>query len=216
VWAKQLKFKQHFQRQRKELIEPLHLTPLAVRLGRSVKLLFQPAEEFGAGAKQMVEEGVLDGVDEVYGIHLITAMRTGTIGVKDGPLMAAPGTHLWVLHLCSAALHVFHCVVFVGLHCMGASALACANRDPLIATSIMIIITTSPATHNTIITAYIITTRRLRHGRCNHRQQHFHNHHNHQHHSPLTIITTFIVIITNTSPATLPQPHKAPSSPPTS
>ena len=31
-----------------------------------MKLLFQPAEEFGAGAKQMVDEGVLEGVDEVY------------------------------------------------------------------------------------------------------------------------------------------------------
>ena len=32
----------------------------------------------------------LDDVAQVYGIHLMTALPTGTIGVKDGPLMAAP------------------------------------------------------------------------------------------------------------------------------
>jgi metal-dependent amidase/aminoacylase/carboxypeptidase family protein len=31
----------------------------------SVKLLFQPAEEFGGGAKYMVRDGVLEGVDQV-------------------------------------------------------------------------------------------------------------------------------------------------------
>ena len=56
----------------------------------SVKLLFQPAEEFGCGAKYMVQEGVLEGVDQVYGLHLLTPFATGTCAVKPGPLMAAP------------------------------------------------------------------------------------------------------------------------------
>ena len=35
-----------------------------------VRLLFQPSEEGpGSGAKQMIEEGVLEGVNEVYGLH---------------------------------------------------------------------------------------------------------------------------------------------------
>lgn len=38
----------------------------------------------------MVADGVLDGVDEVYGLHLLNTLETGTIGVKAGPLMAAP------------------------------------------------------------------------------------------------------------------------------
>jgi metal-dependent amidase/aminoacylase/carboxypeptidase family protein len=33
----------------------------------AVKLLFQPAEEFGGGAKEMVKDGALEGVDEVRG-----------------------------------------------------------------------------------------------------------------------------------------------------
>ena len=54
----------------------------------SIKLCFQPAEEFGGGAQYMLEQ--LDDVEQVYGFHLFTGLRTGTIGVKEGPLMAAP------------------------------------------------------------------------------------------------------------------------------
>eukprot|EP00933_Yihiella_yeosuensis_P004944 TRINITY_DN109356_c0_g1_i1.p1 TRINITY_DN109356_c0_g1~~TRINITY_DN109356_c0_g1_i1.p1 ORF type:complete len:450 (+),score=90.07 TRINITY_DN109356_c0_g1_i1:42-1352(+) len=56
----------------------------------SVQLLFQPAEEFGGGARYMVKEGALKGVSQVFGIHLFTPLQLGTIGVKGGPLMAAP------------------------------------------------------------------------------------------------------------------------------
>lgn len=56
----------------------------------SVKLIFQPAEEFGGGAKYMVKDGVMEDVDEVYGVHLMNFLETGIIGVKAGPLMAAP------------------------------------------------------------------------------------------------------------------------------
>lgn len=61
----------------------------------SVKLIFQPNEENVQGALAQIKEGVMsDGslgpkVDEVYGIHLIAAMPTGVVGVRDGPLMAA-------------------------------------------------------------------------------------------------------------------------------
>ena len=37
----------------------------------------------------MIEDGALDGVDEVYGIHLWNYQKYGTIGVKQGPIMAA-------------------------------------------------------------------------------------------------------------------------------
>ena len=37
----------------------------------------------------MINEGVLDGVDEIYGIHLWNYQNVGEIGVKDGPIMAA-------------------------------------------------------------------------------------------------------------------------------
>lgn len=57
----------------------------------TVRLLFQPAEEGGAGAKKMVEEGALDGVDEVYGFHNWPMQPVGTVALKSGPVMAQAG-----------------------------------------------------------------------------------------------------------------------------
>lgn len=53
-----------------------------------VRYVFQPAEEGGAGALRMVNEGVLDGVDAALGLHVWTGLPSGTVGVVDGPLMA--------------------------------------------------------------------------------------------------------------------------------
>jgi len=54
-----------------------------------VRLLFQPAEEKGAGAKQMVEEGVLDGVAMIFGGHLDRHYPPGQLVVTDGPVNAS-------------------------------------------------------------------------------------------------------------------------------
>lgn len=54
----------------------------------AVVLLFQPAEEGLHGARLMVEEGCLKDVVEVYGIHLLSTMPLGQIGVSAGPVMA--------------------------------------------------------------------------------------------------------------------------------
>ncbi len=55
----------------------------------SVKLIFQPAEEGGAGAKKLVEEGVLDGVKAVFGIHVWAELPSGVIATRRGPMNAS-------------------------------------------------------------------------------------------------------------------------------
>jgi amidohydrolase len=55
----------------------------------NVVFIFQPAEETGEGAKKMVEEGVLDQVDGIFGIHISTLFPIGTVNYRTGPLMAA-------------------------------------------------------------------------------------------------------------------------------
>jgi amidohydrolase len=56
---------------------------------RALRMLFQPAEEGEGGAQAMVAAGVMDGVAQVYGVHLWNELPVGTIGIKAGPLMAA-------------------------------------------------------------------------------------------------------------------------------
>lgn len=55
----------------------------------TVKFFFQPAEEVGGGAKAMIEEGCMDGVDNVFGIHLWSDLPVGTVSVEEGPRMAS-------------------------------------------------------------------------------------------------------------------------------
>lgn len=52
--------------------------------GGEVRLVFQPAEEIGQGARPFVEAGVLDGADRVFGIHTASDLPSGTIGLKSG------------------------------------------------------------------------------------------------------------------------------------
>ncbi|CAN5568517.1 amidohydrolase [soil metagenome] len=57
----------------------------------TVKVLFQPAEEGGGGARVMIEEGVLEDphVDYVFGMHMDQDVSLGDISLRAGPAMAA-------------------------------------------------------------------------------------------------------------------------------
>jgi amidohydrolase len=54
-------------------------------------VIFQPAEEGGAGAKAMVDDGLMDrfSVHEVYGLHNMPGLPVGQFAIRPGPLMAA-------------------------------------------------------------------------------------------------------------------------------
>ncbi|MFW5788144.1 MAG: M20 metallopeptidase family protein [Halanaerobiales bacterium] len=66
-------------------------------LKHNIKLIFQPGEEMKGGAKHMIEDGVLEGdkksdissVDAIIALHLWPDFPTGTVGIKEGPTMAA-------------------------------------------------------------------------------------------------------------------------------
>jgi amidohydrolase len=66
------------------------LTSRKHQLHRSVRLVFQPHEElFPGGASAMIAGGALDGVAAIFGIHVCTNLRTGELGTRPGPFMAA-------------------------------------------------------------------------------------------------------------------------------
>jgi len=57
----------------------------------SAVVIFQPAEEGGAGAKAMVDDGVMDafGVGEVYALHNAPRLPIGQMSIRKGPAMAS-------------------------------------------------------------------------------------------------------------------------------
>ena len=57
----------------------------------NVRLIFQPAEEHGRipGAQAMIDGGALDGVDAVFGFHIMPVLEIGKIQYTYGPIMAA-------------------------------------------------------------------------------------------------------------------------------
>lgn len=59
-----------------------------LELSGRVRLLFQPAEEGGAGAKRMIAGGCLNGIDRVYGLHLWNMQPVGTVGIAPGAITA--------------------------------------------------------------------------------------------------------------------------------
>lgn len=63
------------------------------QLAGEVRFVFQHAEELSpGGAEQLVEAGVMDGVEQIIGLHLWSSMPVGKIGIVSGPAMAAPDT----------------------------------------------------------------------------------------------------------------------------
>lgn len=57
----------------------------------NVVFLFQPSEErIPGGAKLMMEEGALEGVDAIFGLHLWQLLATGVVGLVKGAMMAQP------------------------------------------------------------------------------------------------------------------------------
>ncbi|CAI0391459.1 unnamed protein product [Linum tenue] len=57
----------------------------------TVKLVFQPAEEGGAGAYHMLQTGALDNIQAMFGLHVYPDLPVGSIGSRPGTLLAGAG-----------------------------------------------------------------------------------------------------------------------------
>lgn len=60
------------------------------QLRGAVKIAFQPAEEISDGGLKMMRTGLLDDVEEFYAGHTYPGFPAGVLGIKPGPVMAAP------------------------------------------------------------------------------------------------------------------------------
>ncbi len=65
------------------------LSQMDKELTGTIRFIFQPAEEGEGGARYMIKDGCLEGVDEIYGIHVWNYQPVGEVGAKEGPILAA-------------------------------------------------------------------------------------------------------------------------------
>jgi len=82
------------------------LSEIKNELPGSVKFIYQPSEEVHpGGAKSLIERGVLKrpDVSVMLGLHVDSTRKAGTIGVKDGPMMAQADD--WTLEVVGRSGH---------------------------------------------------------------------------------------------------------------
>ena len=67
------------------------LTAMKDSFAGRVRLIFQPAEETGrsSGAPKLIEEGALEGVNAIAGLHVMSEHPAGVLAIKKGPIMAS-------------------------------------------------------------------------------------------------------------------------------
>lgn len=65
------------------------LAQLPEHLPGNIRFLFQPAEEIAQGAKWMVDDGAMTGVEAIYGVHVFPSIPARQIGIRYGALTSA-------------------------------------------------------------------------------------------------------------------------------
>lgn len=71
------------------LVAAKALNEIKEQLPGKVRLLFQPAEEVAEGASEMIRQGALEGVDNVFGIHIWSQLPTQKVSCSPGPTFAS-------------------------------------------------------------------------------------------------------------------------------
>ncbi|NEH58631.1 amidohydrolase [Rhizobium leguminosarum] len=73
------------------LLAAAHYLAESGNFSGTLRLIFQPAEEIGAGARKMISEGLFERfpVDAVFGLHNWPGVPTGQFGFVTGPAMAS-------------------------------------------------------------------------------------------------------------------------------
>ena len=122
----------------------------------TVVVVFQPAEEGGAGAKAMLDDGLITryGIERVFGMHNLPGHPVGTFAIRPGPMMAAAdrihiaieghGGHAARPHLSRDPIVAASAII------MGAQTVVSRNTDPLEASVVSITLINGGTTDNVI------------------------------------------------------------------
>jgi hippurate hydrolase len=122
----------------------------------NIAVIFQPAEEGGAGALAMVEDGLMErfGIEEVYGMHNMPGIPVGRFAIRKGGIMAAPDKFTITIkgrggH--AAQPHKTIDPIFIGSQLVGSlQAVAARNADPVRSVVVSVTRFDAGTTHNII------------------------------------------------------------------
>lgn len=84
----------------------LELKAQEAQLKGCVRILFQPAEEIGRGAKQFIKAGVLEDVQAIFGMHNEPGLPTGTFATRGGAFYA--NADKFIIHVNGKGAHAAH------------------------------------------------------------------------------------------------------------
>ncbi len=74
------------------------LAGLGKEFSGKIRFLFQPAEEIAQGASWMVENGVMENVSAIFGVHVFPTIPAGCVGIRYGALTAAADDIEIIIH----------------------------------------------------------------------------------------------------------------------
>jgi amidohydrolase len=119
-------------------------------------VIFQPAEEGGAGGRAMVRDGLMErfGIEEVYGMHNYPGLAVGEFAMRHGPMMAAADRILIEIEGVgghAARPHFAVDTVLVGAQIVSQlQSIVARNVDPLKAAVVSICVFQAGTTDNVI------------------------------------------------------------------
>lgn len=123
-------------------------------LAGEVRLFFQQAEEIGQGARIFINEGYLDGVEEIIGAHVSSGIDLGKVSVTSGPSFAScdyfkitvkgKGGHVSAPHLSIDALYIASQIV------VNLQSIVSRQTDPIDTVVVGIGLIKGGTTYNTV------------------------------------------------------------------
>ena len=137
-------------------------------LNGNIRLMFQPAEEIGKGAYDMISNGVMDlnpKTDYVLGVHCSPELDVGTVGFKEGPAAAsADSVKIKVIGIGGHAAHPYKAVdpIIVSAYMLTQLQTLLSRENPAVKPAVLTFGTINGGTKSNIIPDEVHLTGTLR------------------------------------------------------
>lgn len=110
-------------------------TYFSLHMQTTVVLIFQPAEERGTGARDMIQEQVLEHVGAILGLHLVREYPIGVVASRPGEFLAGCGSFKAKINgkggLAGVPQHCFDPVLAASTSVISLQNIVSREADPL-------------------------------------------------------------------------------------